>query len=717
MNPISISYFILAAFSLLVAVLVLSRRSKSTINVSFSFLCLSFALWFLSFGSMFSASSSDTALILAKTGFIGIIFTSVLLLRFVYAYSKTVINKKTFIFFFLLSAAAAVFNFYIDLFYLGVTHHFFGFYPKASKLYFLVPLIFLITIIMSIRILKDNLRQPDLTAFRHQQIRKIHNALILLFFVLIDHLLVFVQIPIYPAGALAAVGFVVIVIFALGRYTFADFKIVMIRTLIFLFIASIIILSSYFVWKITRSWIVSTTFTFIFAVIGTYIYRAAIFKTAEVFLAEQKKYHNTLIQAASGMAQEHDLDRLLKMISIIVIRAVQVKHIAVFIKNEGGKLFECRHIRPSSPEEIIFPYSIMHPFVVFMKNKGRPFVMADLPLYITNSVGLPFKADMVIPFFFNNGANGFIILGQKKNNKPFNREDIKVFQTLARQTALAIENCMFFEEFKHTQEKIFAAEKLASIGGLADGVAHQINNRLNQFSMISGELKYGILDYIDANLDFVNSNEKLKKAFDYITNLSDSLAENIKRTDAVIKGILNYARVGKKSDLFTEFTLQEVLDLAMELLKLKHKLHKDFKLDFKYKSEDKIYGIRSQIIESIYNILDNAYEATIDRMESLNDEEREHYKPLISVELKHVDEKTIIAIKDNGIGIKDENKIKIFAPFFTTKSSYKSGTGIGLYIVKRMIEENHNGRMSFESRYGHGTKIIIELPVKEEYGV
>ena len=716
MNLISAVYFIFAVFSFLVALLVLIRRSKSAVNVSFSFFCISLAVWFSSFGHMFSSPDQASALMWGKTGFIGIAFSCVLLLRFVYAYSKTVINNKIFILFCALAAAAAAANFYTPLFFRGIALRFFGFFPDAGVLYFLLPLLLIITLALSFKNVKVNLRQPDLTAFRHQQIRKIHNALILFAFVFIDHLLMFLQIPLYPVGALAAAGFAAVVVFALGRYTFADVKIIVSRTFILLLIITAILGLSYFMWKYTLSWVASTVLTFMLAVAGTYIYRAAIFKTAEVFLAGQKKYHNTLIQAASGMAREHELDKLLKLISLIVIKSVKVKHIAIFVENESGKLFECRHIRPSSPEEMLFPYSIMHPFVTFMKNKGKPFVMADLPLYITNSVELPFKADLVIPFFFVNGANGFIILGQKKDKKPFNREDIKVFKTLSRQTSLAIENCIFFEEFKHTQEKIFAAEKLASIGGLADGVAHQINNRLNQFSMISGELKFEISDYIDANKDFVNGNESLKKAFDYITNLSESLAENIKRTDAVIKGILNYARAGKKGDMFSEFALQEVLDLAMELLKLKHKLHKDFKLDFKYKTEDKIYGIRPQIIESVYNVLDNAYEAAIDRMDDLTGEEKQNYKPLIKIELKHTDEKAIFSIKDNGIGIKDENKIKIFAPFFTTKSSYKSGTGIGLYIVKRMIEENHNGRMSFESKYGHGTKIIFELPLKEEYG-
>ncbi len=71
-----------------------------------------------------------------------------------------------------------------------------------------------------------------------------------------------------------------------------------------------------------------------------------------------------------------------------------------------------------------------------------------------------------------------------------------------------------------------------------------------------------------------------------------------------------------------------------------------------------------------------------------------------------------IEISDNGMGMKPEDKNKIFAPFFTTKSSYKSGTGIGMYVVKRMVEENHKGKISFSSEYGEGTKFSIELPKK-----
>jgi signal transduction histidine kinase len=660
---------------------------------------------------MVISKNEHNAFIWSKIGFTGIAFNAIFLLRFVYAFTKKIVKSQTFIFFYAAALISVVLNFAAGIFISGISEHFFGFYPQAGILYVIIPLQLIFFIYLCSKNLKSYLRRPDLTAYRHKQIRNINKSLYILYVLLLDIVLTFVGISIYPPGAVAMAIFISAIVITLRRYGISDIKIIISRACIMIGLAVVILSSSYFVWKYANSWLISSVLTFILTVIGTYIYRTAVDKAEDLFLAEQKKYQNTLIQAASGMAREHNLSRLLKLISMIVMHELKVKNFAVFLENSVKKTLECHYIRPSVPCEIIFSYSYMHPFIMFIRNKKRPFVAADLPLYIMNSADLPFRPDFIIPFFFDNGTNGFMILSSKKDDMPYTREDIRTFEALSRQTSLAIESCLFFEEFKRTQEKIFAAEKLASVGGLAEGVTHQINNRLNQFSMIAGELKYEIEDFIKSNVELVNENEMLKKTMDYVTELSDSLTQNIKRTDTVIKGILNYSRAEKQGTWFSSFSLREVFDLSLELLKLKHKLHKDFSIEFNFQNDDdKIYGIRSQIIEAVYNIIDNAYEATKEKYEDLKEAEKLMYKPLITVSLKHTDLKHIFSVEDNGCGIKEENISKIFSPFFTTKSSYKSGTGIGMYIVRRMIEENHRGKISFKSEYGRGTKIIFELP-------
>jgi len=128
-------------------------------------------------------------------------------------------------------------------------------------------------------------------------------------------------------------------------------------------------------------------------------------------------------------------------------------------------------------------------------------------------------------------------------------------------------------------------------------------------------------------------------------------------------------------------------------------------------SSDLIYGVKSQVMESIYNILDNCYEAIKEKMDyHLSEDEKKSFKPLIKLKLTHNEKFSHIEISDNGTGIKEENRQKIFAPFFTTKPSTKSGAGVGMYVVKRIIEENHKGKISFESKYMEGIKFFIKLP-------
>jgi signal transduction histidine kinase len=123
-----------------------------------------------------------------------------------------------------------------------------------------------------------------------------------------------------------------------------------------------------------------------------------------------------------------------------------------------------------------------------------------------------------------------------------------------------------------------------------------------------------------------------------------------------------------------------------------------------------------------FNCIDNAFEAVIEKEQHLqnpllNDiDKKEPFIPEIKVSLKYLIDKNKyqITIKDNGIGIKPENKAKIFSAFFTTKPSSKSGSGIGSYVARRMVVEAHDGDISFESKYGEGTIFTITLPLSSK---
>ena len=357
----------------------------------------------------------------------------------------------------------------------------------------------------------------------------------------------------------------------------------------------------------------------------------------------------------------------------------------------------------------MFSYEQTHPFINYISSKEEPFLFDEMPQYIAHSIILPFRPALVIPSFFE-GVKGFVIIGEKSNKDVFTREDINVFKMLARQASLAMENCLFFEKYKQAQEKIFTAEKLASIGGLAEGVAHQIRNRLNHFAMIAGELKYELIEFKEKNKVLLEKDNELKDSFGYFDTLAESLENNVKKTDDVVKGVLDYAKIEAKHTMFENFNLKEVVNLAFDLLKIKHHIADKFSLTNKFNDNDTIFTIKSQIVEVIYNLIDNAYEAIDEKKQSLSKEESLNFIPKIEIGLVKKDNVSILKISDNGIGIKETNMQKIFVPFFTTKTAAKSGTGIGMYIVKRIITENLKGKIELKSVYMKGTDFTIELP-------
>jgi signal transduction histidine kinase len=529
-------------------------------------------------------------------------------------------------------------------------------------------------------------------------------------------------LKIYPFGNIGISIYCIIVTYAIIKYRLMDIRVFISRAAAF-FITYPLLLGipfffgyrfyPYLYTSMGRHWwLVPSGMLAIIASAAPLVYSKIRRKMEGKLLAEQKQYQKLLLQAASGMVTQHDLGKLAKLIAYILRRAVKIDFAAIFLDNERDGVYRLSAHRDhgKSPyKNVTFLYE--HPFVDYLRNKKEPVFFDELPDDLKKSLAALSRVNLIIPSNIDDNLLGFVFLGEKENKQPFTEDDINVFRILANQAALAIENCLFIKEFKQAQEKIFTAEKLASIGGMADGVAHQIKNRLNQFSVASGELKYEIKDYMEKHPQVINGDAELKKTLDYLSEIGDSLLNNVKRTDGIIKGILNFARVEEKETFFGYFSFKEVVDLSLELLKVKHEVNQ-IPLTVDLGPNDLIYGVKSQITEAVYNVLDNSYEAVQEKVQALGPQERDKFIPAMAVKLSEKDSSHLIEVSDNGPGIAQNDQHKIFAPFFTTKSSYKSGTGIGMYVVRRMIEENHHGKVWFVSNPGAGVTFYIELPKK-----
>jgi signal transduction histidine kinase len=174
----------------------------------------------------------------------------------------------------------------------------------------------------------------------------------------------------------------------------------------------------------------------------------------------------------------------------------------------------------------------------------------------------------------------------------------------------------------------------------------------------------------------------------------------------VVRGILKYSRKGSTTD-FEAIDLNKLLDSTLDMLRFKVKLTeielvRNFSADI-----PKIKGNFIQLQEAFFNLIDNAYDATVERRDL---KKEEGYKGRISISATAKVANLEIIIEDNGIGVKDEDRKKLFTPFFTTKISARKGTGLGLYVIRRIISDAHKGKISFDSAYMQGSRFTIELP-------
>jgi len=510
--------------------------------------------------------------------------------------------------------------------------------------------------------------------------------------------------------SLSVLFYLVVTAYAIARYRLMDIRVAFTRTAIFLVIYSLVMWLPFWVGYKTQSWVLSAAFMAIFATGGPIIHRLLQRKAENMLMAQQKRYQRALIDAGRGMVREHDIKKLMRLIVRVVRFSVKVDFVCAFILDKQNHCYKIAALRGEIQFPEHFTMSDEHDIVAMIKKHRAILTYEEINSNKDKPLGK--EIHLIVPAFSTDKLLGFIVMGEKENKSVYSQEDIDVFSILSHQASLAMENCMFVEDTKESERRLFQAEKLASIGGMADGVAHQIKNRLNHFSIASGEAQFEIKDFIKAHQQLVDDNPDLKKTFDYLLKITESLVGNVKRTNSIIQGILNYARVEEKDTYFSVFTIAEIMNLSLDLLMVKHEVAV-LPITHEVDGLDEIYGIKAQVMEAVYNVLDNCYESVNERFKyHTPQEDLDKYQMKVHLKLSQTPNNTIIEISDNGMGIKEEDRHKIFAPFFTTKSSYKSGSGIGMYVVKRMVEENHHGKIYFESKPMEGARFIIELPRK-----
>jgi two-component system NtrC family sensor kinase len=260
------------------------------------------------------------------------------------------------------------------------------------------------------------------------------------------------------------------------------------------------------------------------------------------------------------------------------------------------------------------------------------------------------------------------------------------------------------EELKSTQSQLIQSEKMASMGELTAGIAHEIQNPLNfvnNFSDVNKEL----LQELKEEADKGNIDEVRAIANDVIEN-EEKINHHGKRADAIVKGMLEHSRTnsGVREPTDINALCDEYLRLSYHGLRAKDKsFNAKFETDFDM-AIGKINIVPQDVGRVILNLINNAFYAVNEKKKST----LEGYEPIVSISTKKINGKAEVRVTDNGNGIPQNIVDKIFQPFFTTKPTGQ-GTGLGLSLSYDIIKA-HNGELNVETKEKKGSTFVIQLP-------
>ena len=262
------------------------------------------------------------------------------------------------------------------------------------------------------------------------------------------------------------------------------------------------------------------------------------------------------------------------------------------------------------------------------------------------------------------------------------------------------------KKLKSTQAQLIQSEKMASLGELTAGIAHEIQNPLNfvnNFSEVNAEM----LGELEEELKIGNTEEALSLVTELKQN-EEKIIHHGKRADSIVKGMLEHSRAssGQKEPTGINALADEYLRLAYHGLRAKDK---SFNAELITHFDEKLplaNVVPQDVGRVMLNLFNNAFYAVNQKAKTAGRD----YKPMVEVNSSVTDGQIIINVKDNGNGIPENIKDKIMQPFFTTKPTGE-GTGLGLSLTYDMVVKGHGGSMQVNSVEGEGSEFIIHIPV------
>lgn len=337
------------------------------------------------------------------------------------------------------------------------------------------------------------------------------------------------------------------------------------------------------------------------------------------------------------------------------------------------------------------------PMVRFLRETHEPIGLdgelgkVNFPEAVTAQLS-QLHARLCLPLQLHHDLKGMLCLGKKKSDEEFTEEDLDILLPLSKTLAIAVSNAQLFADLSKTQAEAAQREKLAVIGTLSAGINHEIRNPLG---IIKAQCETFVLDWQEGLLKDTAWPELLERCL----SIMRGAVYHIDRATAITQKLSNFAKPVTEVEMQPVSVADEVeevlalvgYDLKLEKIEVRKELSRHL---------PSIAADRRQLQEVLFNLIRNAAQAI---------------RPPGTVTIRAFarDERVQIEIVDTGTGIAPELLGKIYDPFFTTKTPGQ-GTGLGLFIVRQLVERNQ-GRIGVKSTVGSGTTFFLEFPVANRH--
>jgi signal transduction histidine kinase len=690
-----ISAALLGTLSFLLGVFVYAKNRASNVNRTWMILNFAASLWSWSLFARELSTDESTALFFVRLCYVGAIFIPALFLRFTVSLLK--VTKKELLFsIYILSFIFIILDF-TPLFIKDVkpilSFHFYGI-PGPIFPFFVISFIGITG--YSHYILVQHLKRSEGQV--RAQVKYLLLATVIGFLGGVSTFLPNFNIEVFPFGFYLISIYVGIISYAIAKHRLMDISIVLKKgTTYALLIMVLFVPSSLLILLFQKlvygdiHYIFSGLVFFLLLLVTTLFNRIKPHteKAVEQFLFRNRyDYRETLGNFSKAMVTILDLKSLSKKIIETVTQTMGVEKASLFFLNEergGYYLLESKNIKIASFPPVLSKGDPLPQYlqkikeIVIREELVKGVTIPEISDVVNTLTRL--EAEVTLPLISKGQLIGMINLSHKFNKDIYSHEDIELLSTLANQTTVAIENARLYDDLKKSKSYIRRADRLASLGTLTAGIAHEIRNPLVAIKTFTQLLPERIDD------------EEFRNHF---LNIASG---EVDRISALVTELLEFARPSEP-----KFELEDINGILDGMILLVSTETKSKRIDIlkDYGSDLSPITIdREQMKQVFLNMLLNAIEATPENGK-IYVKTRSYTKP---------DGEPYIQIEftDTGCGIRPEYLEDIFTPFFTTK---EKGSGLGLSISNQIIQD-HKGYIDVESQVNRGTSFFINLPLHQ----